>query len=278
MQRIDAHQHFWQFDPVRDSWIDEEMSVIRKDFLPADLKPLLDEQGIDGCVVVQSDQSVAENRFQLKNAEENAFIHGVVGWVDFEAADLEAQLEHWKQFPKLKGFRHILQGDPVRDRMCTPAFRKGIAQLQKLGFTYDLLIFPDQLKFVPELVSRFPNMSFVIDHLAKPYIRRKELEPWKKEISAIAAYPNVSVKVSGMITEAEWRNWKKADFLPYIDTVVEAFGTGRLLFGSDWPVCLVAGSYAQVVNLVKDYFSSFTASEQEQVFGGNAIQFYKLEL
>jgi L-fuconolactonase len=282
MQRIDAHQHFWNYDPVRDSWITEEMSVIRRDFGPADLEPLLKEQGFNGCVVVQSDQSDKENRFQLANAEQHDFIRGIVGWVDFEVSDLEAQLEQWKQFPKLKGFRHILQGDPVRDRMLTPAFTRGIGLLQKYGYmqkygyTYDILIFPDQLPFVPTLVAAFPDMRFVIDHLAKPYIRKAEIEPWRTGIRELGRFPNLSVKISGLVTEADWKQWKKEDFKPYIDTVVEAFGTDRLLFGSDWPVCLVAAPYGAVAFLVNDYFSSFSAAEQDRIFGGNAIQFYKL--
>lgn len=276
MLRIDAHQHFWKYHPVRDRWIDERMSVLKKDFLPSDLLPLLEENGIDGCVVVQSDQAKEENAFQLQNAKEYDFIKGVVGWVDFRADDIEDQLTYYKQFDKMKGFRHILQSEPQRDYMLNPAFCNGIRLLEKYHFTYDLLILPDQLNAAQKFVSLFPDQLFVIDHLAKPLIKSKEINPWKKEIRSFSDQENVYCKLSGMITEANWNDWRAADIIPYIDVVVESFGTNRILFGSDWPVCLLAGSYQETLSLVTDYFSSFTRNEQDLFFGGNAIQFYNL--
>ena len=274
---IDAHQHFWKFDPVRDSWIGPEMSVIQRDFMPEDLEPLLRAEGITGSVIVQSDQSEEENEFQLANAAGHDFVRGVVGWVDLQSPVVEERLAYYKAFPKLKGFRHVLQGEKDRALMLKPAFKKGIGLLRKYGFTYDILIFPDQLGYSREFAAAFPDQPFVVDHIAKPFIRdRKITTEWKAAIRAIAAQKNVWCKISGMVTEADWKNWTPEDLRPYMDTVVEAFGTGRIMYGSDWPVCLVAASYKQVFQTVKDYFSSFSAGEQDAFFGGNATRFYNL--
>ena len=278
MVKIDAHQHFWQYDPIRDSWITEEMAVIRRDFLPDDLQPLLEQHGFDGCVVVQSDQSPAENRFQLGHAQAHDFIKGVVGWVDLWAEDVAEQLAALQQYPKLKGFRAILQGAADPALMLQPAFKRGIGQLRPFGYTYDILIYANQLQYLPELVAAFPDQPFVVDHLAKPDIKNQDIARWRREITALAAHENVYCKVSGLVTEADWRNWKKADFRPYLDTIVAAFGTDRLLYGSDWPVCLLAGSYTQVLDLVQNYFAAFSQQEQNQIFGGNAVKFYNLSV
>lgn len=276
MKTIDAHQHFWKFDPARDSWITEEMSVIQKNFFPADLKPVLQQNGIDGCVAVQASQSEEETDFLTSLANDNSFIKGVVGWVDLQANDIEERLLKYKSTPVVKGFRHVLQGEPQRDLMLKPEFERGIAALQKHGFTYDILIFPDQIKFSEELVASFPEQKFVIDHIAKPYIKRKEVDGWKQDMQKIAKHENVYCKISGMVTEADWKEWKKEDFKPYLDVVVSAFGMDRILFGSDWPVCLVAASYEKMLEIVKDYFASFSKEEQDQFFGLNAIRFYNL--
>lgn len=276
MQRIDAHQHFWQFDPVRDSWINEEMALIQKDFLPRDLQPLLQQNKMDGCVVVQSDQSEKENEFQLDNAGRYDFIKGVVGWVDLQADDMEERLAHYSSFKKMKGFRHVLQGEKDRALMLKPAFMNGISKLKKFGFTYDILIFPDQLKYTSRLVAAFPDQKFVIDHIAKPNIREQKTDDWKLDIKALDGFENLYCKISGMVTEADWKNWRKEDFTQYMDTVVGVFGTNHILFGSDWPVCLVAATYQQVLEIVIDYFSSFTENERAHFFGLNAVQFYNL--
>ena len=276
MQRIDAHQHFWKFDPVRDSWITNEMSVIRNDFFPEHLHPILKENDFDGCVAVQADQSETETNFLLDLAKKTDFIKGVVGWVDLRAENIEERLAHYKQFKKLKGFRHILQGEKDRGFMLQPEFIRGIKALQQFNFTYDILIFPDQLQYTKEFVAMFPEQKFVVDHIAKPYIKDKKIEEWKNDMQEIAGYQNVSCKISGLVTEADWKSWEAKDFTPYLDTVVNAFGTDRIMFGSDWPVCLVAASFREMLDIVKDYFSSFTKQEQDKFFGGNAINFYNL--
>jgi L-fucono-1,5-lactonase len=274
--RIDSHQHFWKFDPVRDSWITDEMAIIQNNFLPSDFQSVLRKNNFDGSVVVQSDQSENENEFQLKNAEGNDFIKGVVGWVDLQADDVEERLAHFSSFEKMKGFRHVLQGETDRSLMLKPEFMNGISKLEKFGFTYDILIYADQLKYIPEFVGAFINQKFVIDHLAKPVIKNREISEWKNDIQKIARFENVYCKISGMVTEADWKNWKQDDFVPYVDVVIEAFGPDRIMYGSDWPVCLVAASYEQTLGIVVEYFSSFSETEQELFFGGNAVKFYSL--
>jgi L-fuconolactonase len=276
MQIIDAHQHFWKYNPVRDAWITDEMAAIRKDFMPLDLQQVLRQKGIDGCVAVQADQSEEETDFLLSLAEQHHFIKGIVGWIDLKNKNAEERLEHYSHQKKLKGFRHVLQAEGQRNFMLGEDFLQGLSLLHKFNFSYDILICPDQLPFIPRMVERFPGQRFVLDHLAKPPIERGEVEEWRKGIKALAKCGNVWCKVSGMVTEADWRNWEKKDFSPYLDVVVEAFGMDRLMFGSDWPVCLVAASYNKMFSIVENYFSQVTAREQEQFFGGNAISFYQL--
>ncbi len=275
--RIDAHQHFWKYDPVIHSWINDAMWVIRRDYSPVDLLPLLQAAGMDGCVTVQVNQTEDENTELLELAGRFDFIKGVVGWIDLQNPAVEERLEWHRAFPKLKGFRHILQGERDRALMLKPAFKRGIGSLRKFGYTFDILIFPDQLGYTRDFVASFPDQPFIIDHIAKPYIRDRFItEEWKDAIRAVAAFPNVSCKISGMVTEADWKHWKPEHFRPYLDTVVEAFGLGRIVFGSDWPVCLVAAEYAQVVGIVEDYFAGFSAEERAALFGGNAARFYSL--
>jgi len=277
MLRIDAHQHFWKFDPIRDSWITDDMKVIQKDFSPADLKPVLKAARMDGCIAVQVDQSEDDNDFLLDHAARHDFIKGVVGWVDLQSPLVEERLSHYQRYPKMKGFRHILQGEKDRALMLKPAFKRGIGLLQQFGYTYDILIYPDQLGYARDFTAAFPDQPFVIDHIAKPYIKDKKIiDEWKAAIKAVAAHGNVYCKISGMVTEADWKNWKKEDFRPYLDTILKAFGTARVFFGSDWPVCLVAASYSQMLEIVEDYFSSFSKNEQAAFFGGNAMKFYNL--
>jgi L-fuconolactonase len=276
MLRIDSHQHFWNFDPEKFDWITEEMSLIKKDFLPGDLKYILQENNFDGCITVQVQQTEEENSFLLNNAKDNDFIKGVVGWVDLQSENIDERLAYYHQFKRLKGFRHILQGEKKRDLMLSPGFKRGISLLNKYNFSYDVLIFPDQLIFAKELVKEFPKQKFVIDHLAKPYIKDGRIEEWKKDMEAIGSFENVYCKISGMVTEADWKNWKAKDFFPYLDVVVKSFGTNRIMYGSDWPVCLVAASYEQVLNIVREYFSSFSKNEQDLFFGGNAVKFYNI--
>lgn len=276
MNRIDAHQHFWKFDPVRDSWINDDMRLIQRDFLPDDLQPILNENDFNGCIAVQSDQSEGENHFHFQNAEKFDFIKGIVGWVDLQSPTIDERLQYYSQFKKIKGFRHVLQGEPQRDLMLQPGFMKGISLLKKYNFTYDILIFKDQMQYIPKFASSFPDQLFVIDHIAKPDIKNGEIDKWGKDIKEMAQFENVYCKISGMVTEADWKQWRNEDFKPYLDIVVEAFGTNRIMFGSDWPVCLVAASYKEMLGIVEDYFSLFSKSEQEKFFGSNAIHFYNL--
>lgn len=276
MLRIDSHQHFWNYDPVKYDWINEEMPVLKKDFLPGDLEPILRENGFDGCVAVQAHQSERENDLLLSHAEQNEFIKAVVGWIDLQDESIEERLAYYQQFKKLKGFRHVLQDEPKRDLMLKPEFKRGIRFLKKYEFTYDILIFPDQLVYASELVKEFPEQQFVIDHIAKPLIRDRKIEEWKNNITALAQFENVFCKISGIVTEADWKTWKKEDFKPYLDVVVNAFGTNRIMYGSDWPVCLVAGTYKKILNIVQEYLSTFSNEEQNAFFGGNAAKFYHL--
>lgn len=276
MLKIDAHQHFWIYDKIRDSWITPDMAVLRADFTPPQLLAELQQHHFDGCVVVQSDQSMTENFFHIKNAAAHDFVKGIVGWVDLQADDINDQLSELSQYSKLKGFRHILQGETDRALMLRPEFLNGISQLKQFGFTYDILIFPDQLKYAAEFVGRFSDQPFVLDHIAKPDIKNGRIDEWKRDIMALASHENVYCKVSGMVTEADWKNWKPEDFNPYLDVVFEAFGIERLMYGSDWPVCLLAASYQQVLNLMEGYTSKLSENEQAMFWGGNATMFYNL--
>lgn len=276
MVTIDAHQHFWNYDPVRDSWITPEMGVIRRDFLPVDLAPVLKENNVDGCVAVQACQNEAENDFLLSLADDASFIKGIVGWVDLRADHIEERLQHYKQYDRMKGFRHVLQGETDRALMLKPEFKNGISKLAKYGYTYDILIFTDQLKYAAELVAAFPDQKFVLDHIAKPLIKDGDIDDWAKDISALARYENVWCKLSGMVTEADWKNWETSHFTPYLDVVAGAFGTTRLMYGSDWPVCQVAANYSEVKGIVDEYAQQFSEDEQKLIFGGNAVSFYNL--
>lgn len=276
---IDSHQHFWIYDAVRDAWINDQMTRIQRNFLPEDLLPVLQANGVDGCVAVQADQSEAETLFLLALAEKySTFVKGVVGWVDLRAENLYEKLEYYSQYELLKGFRHVAQAEPD-DFLMRPDVMKGIRQLTAFDFTYDILIYPTQLKAALHLVREAPNVNFVVDHIAKPYIKDGKINTWSNYMRQLAAQPHVLCKVSGMVTEADWKNWTKKDFYPYLDVVFEAFGPDRLLFGSDWPVCLVAAEYEQVIGLVREYMTNigFSESDKAKVFGENATRFYRLE-
>jgi len=274
--KIDSHQHFWKYHPVKDAWISDEMKVIQRDFLPGDLLLLLKENDFDGCVAVQADQSEEETNFLLLLAKENQFIKGVVGWIDLRANNLESRLEHFSKFEKIKGFRHIVQGEPDDGFLLQEDFCKGIEKLAKYNFTYDILIFPKHLPVAVEFVKKFPNQKFVIDHLAKPDFKKADFTAWEKGIIEIARCPNVMCKVSGLVTEADWNNWIATDFTYCLDVVTTAFGLDRLMFGSDWPVSLLAASYAESRIIVEHYFSKFPKADQDKFWGGNAIKFYHL--
>lgn len=275
---LDAHQHFWRYDPRRDGWITDEMSCLKRDFLPEDLIPQFEPNHIQGSIAVQADQSEQETLFLLELASQYSEIKGVVGWVDLTAPDVADRLHYFSQFERLVGFRHIVQSEPDDDFLLKEAFCRGIGYLERFNFTYDILIYPKQLRAAIELVKKFPQQRFVIDHLAKPSIRTGQTAGWEQQMWAIAASPNVYCKLSGLITEADWRLWRGSDFKPYLDTVLDAFGPDRLMFGSDWPVCLLAGSYRQVKELIAGYLSRLSVEQQQKIFGLNAISFYRITI
>jgi L-fuconolactonase len=276
MKIIDSHQHFWKYNSEDFEWIADDMSVIRKDFLPDELQLIYQKNNVEGCVAVQVIQTEEENNFFLEFAEKFDFIKGIVGWVDLMTDDIGDKLAYWNQHKKLKGFRHILQGESDRALMLQPSFKNGISLLRKFDLTYDILIYPDQLVYTLALVALFPDQKFVIDHLAKPYIKSAGIKQWKTDIEKFKMFDNVYCKVSGMVTEADWKNFSSETFKPYLDIVAQTFGTNRMMFGSDWPVCLVAASYDTVLQIVVDYFSSFSQDEKNSIFYNNAVEFYDL--
>ncbi|WP_285009906.1 amidohydrolase family protein [Pedobacter faecalis] len=278
MVKIDAHQHFWIYDNEQHSWIGDDMAVLKRDFLPEQLAPVLKACDIAGCVAVQADQTAEETDFLLKLADQHSFIKGVVGWVDLQADDIADQLPELKLHPKLKGFRHILQSETDRAFMLRPAFATGIAALGKHDFTFDILIYADQLGYAAELVRKFPGQRFVLNHIGKPSIKDAGIRVWEKDLRQLALCENVYCKVSGLITEAEWSDWTFSDLVPYLDVVFNAFGAQRLMFGSDWPVSLLAGNYGQVVDVLETYLRDFSTLERESVWAANATRFYNLSL
>jgi L-fuconolactonase len=273
---IDSHQHFWIYEAEKHAWIDDDMKVIRKDFMPEDLKLVYKNNGIDGCVAVEADQTLAQTDFLLDLAEKNDFIKGVVGWADLRASNIDSVLKQYSQFPKLKGFRHVVQAEADHNFMLRPNFLNGIAALEKYNFTYDILIFPHQLGAALELVCRFPNQKFIIDHIAKPYIKDGFYDGWATLMKAIGDHKNVYCKLSGMTTEADYNNWTPVQIERYMQLVLDAFGANRILFGSDWPVCLVAGNYTKTKELVTNFIAKLSSEEQAAIMGGNAIKFYNL--
>lgn len=273
--RIDSHQHFWKFDPVRHAWIDPSMQNIAKDFLPEDLKPLLETNLMDGCIAVQADQSETETEFLLKLAEENSFIKGVVGWVDLSAEDLSKRLEVFSKNPLFKGVRHVLQAEK-EGFMLKDQFLRGISELKNFNLTYDILIYPNQLEEARVLIEKNPDQPFVLDHLAKPYIKQQKIKNWASDIKELAKYKNVYCKLSGMVTEADWNHWQFENFKKYLSVAFDTFGSDRLMFGSDWPVCLLAGSYEHVVKIIDLFIENLEQEEKNNIMGGNACNFYNL--
>ncbi len=274
--KIDAHQHFWSFNPQRDAWITDDMRVLKRDFLPEDLQPLLQQHQFDGCVAVQADTSEKETEFLLDLAEQHPFIKGVVGWLDLCSDTIDERLAHFSTFKNLKGLRHILQAEP-NGYMLRKDFQRGISALEKYNLTYDILIFPHQLEEAIALVNTFPNQKFILDHCAKPYIKDGKIKTWKRHIETLSGFENVACKVSGLTTEADWNNWDNTTMEPYLDVIFNAFGTKRTLFGSDWPVSVLAGTYAETVGLIEQYIAQFTETEQQQIMGLNAKTWYHLK-
>ena len=273
--KIDSHQHFWIYDPVKQAWIDTSMQEIAKDFLPEDLNSLLDQTKVDGCVAVQADQSEDETQFLLDLAKKNPFIKGVVGWVDLKSNNLNERLEYFSKNSLFKGVRHILQAEK-KGFMLQDSFLRGIGQLKNHKLTYDILIYPHQLEEATNLVERNLDQPFVLDHLAKPYIKDQKIDEWASQIQRLSKFKNVYCKLSGMVTEADWNHWHRSDFEDYMSVVLNAFGAERVMFGSDWPVCLLAGSYLHVIELVEQFIKDLSADDRNKIMGINAQNFYKL--
>jgi L-fuconolactonase len=271
--RLDAHQHFWSYDAAQYPWIPPG-SPLHRSWLPDDLAALQQPLGFDGSIAVQARQVVEESDWLLGLADKHANVKGVVGWVDLRSDRVEADLERLARHPKFVGVRHVVQEEPDDAFMLGQDFQRGISKLAAYGLTYDILIYPKQLAAALRLAENFPEQPFVLDHIAKPFIKAGLIEPWAMQLRQLAKLPNVHCKVSGMLTEADHQAWRAEQFRPYLDTVFEAFGPARLMYGSDWPVCLFAGSYEQAYRLVDDYARGLTDQQRVGLFGGNAAAFY----
>ncbi len=273
---IDAHNHFWRYRVEEYGWIGPGMERIRRDFLPQDLLSEIGAAGVAGTVAVQARQTLEETEWLLELADTCDFIKGVVGWAPFLDRSLEEEVARFLQRGKLKGLRHVIHDEPDPNFILRADFNEGIASLGKFGLVYDILIFERHLPQTIEFVDRHPNQVFVVDHIAKPKIREGKLLPWQKHIAELARRENVSCKISGMVTEASWTSWKESDLVPYFETVLAAFGPKRLLFGSDWPVLLVASEYPIWVETVRGLVSRLSIDEQQQIMGGTATGIYNL--
>ena len=271
--RLDAHQHFWSYDAAQYPWIPPG-SPLHRSWLPDDLAALQQPLGFDGSIAVQARQVVEESDWLLGLADKHANVKGVVGWVDLRSDRVEADLERLARHPKFVGVRHVVQEEPDDAFMLGQDFQRGISKLAAYGLTYDILIYPKQLAAALRLAENFPEQPFVLEHIAKPFIKAGVSEPWATQLRRLARLPNVHCKVSGMLTEADHQAWRPEQFRPYLDTVFEAFGPERLMYGSDWPVCLFAGSYEQAYRLVDDYARGLTDQQRVGLFGGNAAAFY----
>lgn len=272
---IDSHVHFWKYDEVRDSWITDDMKVLQQDYLPEHFQPIAKRNGIDGVVAVQADQSELETRFLAELAATHPLIKGVVGWIDLRDPKLGERLQHFIAYPIIKGWRHIVQGEPD-DFLLKKDFQRGVQLLKEFDYTYDVLIYHHQLPAAVAFINALPEQKLIIDHCAKPDIRERSIKEWETQMRRIAEHPNVYCKVSGLFTETHWKKWSAADFYPYLDVVFDAFGADRLLFGSDWPVILLSGIYVQWKSLLEKYMENFKPEQREKVFGGNAVSFYNL--
>jgi L-fuconolactonase len=274
---IDAHQHFWIYNSDEYGWIKDSMSILRRNFLPLDLASELNSNGFVGSVAVQARQTLEETRWLLELADRTPAILGVVGWVDLCSSEAYSQLEIFTNNPKLVGVRHIVQSEPDDRFLLRPDFLRGISLLEKFDLAYDILIYPRHLPVAAEFVERFPQQRFVLDHLAKPRIKAREIDAWTEGIARLAAFPNVFCKLSGLVTESDWRHWTEEQIFPYLDVAFKCFGSNRLMIGSDWPVCLMAASYKRTVDAVKSYLDRYALEMRDSVLGGNAQRFWRLK-
>jgi len=277
MLKIDAHHHLWKFDAKEYGWIDEEMRALRRDFLPADLHKEMAAAGIGGAVAVQARQTVEETRWLLELAGQNEFMKGVVGWVPLIEPNVGAVIEKFAVNPKLRGIRHVLQDEPDENHMLRADFNRGVRELARHNLTYDILIFERHLLQTIRFVDQYPNQKFVVDHLAKPRVRYKAISPWREHMRELAKRPNVYCKISGLATEADHKKWTEEQLQPYIDTVLEAFGAKRAIFGSDWPVCLLAIGYQRWVNIVGKAAARLSIAEQRRLWAETAIEAFGLQ-
>lgn len=273
---IDTHHHFWNYNPVEFDWIDDEMAVIRKSFMPEDLKSTLAKTEVEGVISVQARQSQEETDWLLKLVDENDFIKGIVGWMPLVESKVDEILEKYSANKWLKGIRHVVQGEPDPEFILRKDFNRGISFLKKYNLVYDILITENQLPNTIRFVDQHPDQQFVLDHIAKPKIRTNEIHAWSKNLKELGRRENVSCKISGMVTEANYKTWNEEQLQPYFDVVLDAFGPSRLMFGSDWPVCLVAVEYQNWLNLVKKVVSGFSLQEQELIYFKNAEKIYKI--
>ena len=272
---IDTHVHFWKYNKKRDAWITSKMKILQDDYLPPAFSRTMKRNGVDGCIAVQADSSELETHFLIELAKSFPIIRGVVGWIDFQKDDIEERLDYFSQYTVIKGWRHIVQSEPD-DFLLKPEFQRGIEKLVGRDYTYDLLIYPRQLDAALQFVNRFPDLKIVIDHCAKPNIAGKETEPWASKMRELAKNPNVYCKLSGLFTEAKWKEWSPGEFYPYLDAVFDAFGTDRLMYGSDWPVMLLSGIYVQWKSMLEKYMEDFDVNDKRKVFGQNAAGFYNI--
>jgi L-fuconolactonase len=274
---IDTHHHFWKYRPEEFGWMDDSMKALQTDFLPEHLQPLLGKCGISGTVVVQARQSLQETAWLLDLGRKHDFIQGVVGWMDLCSPRLDEQLDAYAHDPMLVGLRHVVHDEPDDDFMLRPDFQRGVSRLHAFGLVYDLLLFPRHLTRAIRLARTLPGQRFVLDHLGKPAIRSGEMQPWETDLKALAALPNVWCKLSGMVTEADHVSWKAEDFIPYMSVILDAFGSGRVMLGSDWPVCTLAGDYGQVLGIALEYIGRLDPEEKRKIEFKNAIDFYQLQ-
>ncbi len=276
--RIDSHQHFWSYNATDYGWMTESMLELRRDYLPLDLKPQLMDLGFQGTVAVQARRMEQETTWLLELAADHPFILGVVGWVDFASSEIDATLEILSTNPKLRGVRELIHDMPDVDYATSDVHKRAVSRLERHGLTYDLLLKPQHLRSATQLVQQFPNQKFVVDHIAKPAICSGMTEPWRSDFFELSKYDNVYCKLSGMVTEATWAQWRPQDFQPYLSAALEAFGPKRLMIGSDWPVCALAASYAETMEIVIDFANELSTSESEAILGANSANFYGLDL
>jgi L-fucono-1,5-lactonase len=274
---VDSHQHFWQVGRFDYPWMTPEVEVLCQDYLPPALEPILNRCGVEQTILVQASNSVAETRWLLSLADHNPFIAGVVGWVDLPADDVDRQLDEFMTHSKFKGVRHLVESEPADDWLAQPNVIRGLHGLERRRLSYDLLVHTKHLKYVERVANECPGLRLVVDHLAKPPIANGEIDEWRHELGKLAAYENVWCKLSGLVTEADHDHWRASDLRPYVETAFQCFGARRMMFGSDWPVCLLAASYERVVETAQSLGAELNAADRDRIFSRNATEFYQIE-